>query len=229
MRLNDRIWTSAIIVLIAAAFPAAAIAWFDETHLAVSRVAGHAKWYHAAGADIAKLKLGEREAHNHFVNNPCGTIVTPKTVIAQIDRYDQIDPAGHLYGAIIAALRNYAAAKAKGIYAEYHLAYAAHYIGDLSQPLHHTLYNDFNQINHAASDGVVNDEVLENLDRIRLYPIAIASERDLAGEIARIANLSLELGCRLEAENRNLTREEAYRQLSHSASLLKAMLTFLDQ
>ncbi len=229
MNLNYRIWISAILVLLAAALPLAAAAWFDETHLAVSKVAGHPKWYHAAGADIAKLKLGEREAHNHFVNNPCGIRITPKMVIAQIDNYDRIDPSGHLYGAIIAALRNYVAAKAKGIYAEYHLAYAAHYIGDLSQPLHHTLHNDFNRRNHEASDGVVNDGVLENLERIRLYPITIASERDLAGEIARIADVSLALGCRLEAEERILTREEAYRQLSHSASLLKAVLAFLDQ
>jgi hypothetical protein len=219
----------ALLVLLWAAFPSAAAAWFDETHLAVSKAAGHSKWYHAAGADLAKLKLGEREAHNHFVNNPCGTVVTPEAVMAQIGKYDRIDPAGHLYGAIIAALRNFAAASARGVYAEYHLAYAAHYIGDLSQPLHHTLYNEFNRRHHAAADGVVNDEVLENLDRIRVYPITIASERDLAEEIARIANLSLALGCRLEAENRNLTRKEAYRQLSHSASLLKAVLAYLTR
>jgi len=43
-------------------------------------------------------------------------------------------------------------------------------------------------------------------------------------EIARIANLSLRLGYQLESQDRLLTKEEAYVQLSHSASLLKAIL-----
>ncbi len=229
MNLKNLRRAGGVLISLSVAFPLTAAAWFDETHLAVSKVAGHRKWYHAAAADVAKLKLGEQEAHNHFVNNPCGAVVTPETVSAQIAKYNQIDSAGHLYGAIIAAVRDYAAARAKGIYAEYHLAYAAHYIGDLSQPLHHTLYNDYNSRTHAATDGVVNDEVLEHLHKIEIYPITIASEGDLAKQIARIAALSLALGCRLEAEDRILTREEAYRQLSHSASLLKAVLAYLDQ
>jgi hypothetical protein len=73
-------------------------------------------------------------------------------------------------------------------------------------------------------DGIVNDEVAGNLEKIRIYPIEIKSEEDLLKEIARIANLSLKLGYQLEAENRMLTKDEAYVQLGHSASLLKAIL-----
>lgn len=40
-------------------------------------------------------------------------------------------------------------------------------------------------------DGIINDEVL---DKIKSYPIKIESEKDLANEIARIANLSLKKG-----------------------------------
>lgn len=71
---------------------------------------------------------------------------------------------------------------------------------------------------------MVNDEVLENLDKIKVYPVKIASEEDLAKEIARVANLALALGYRLEDENRVLTKEEAYEQLGHSASLFRAVL-----
>jgi len=49
-------------------------------------------------------------------------------------------------------------------------------------------------------------------------------EADLIREIARIANISRLLGYKLRAENRDMTPEEAYIQLGHSASLLKAVL-----
>jgi hypothetical protein len=110
-------------------------------------------------------------------------------VLDQVDKYNQIDPSGHLYGAIIASIRDYIEVKKKGRYAEYHLAYAAHYIGDLSMPLHHTLYEDFNRRYHSKMDGIVNDEVLDNMDKIKVYAIETKTEQDLAREIARIANL----------------------------------------
>ena len=68
--------------------------------------------------------------------------------------------------------------------------------------------------------------MFDNLNRIKIYPIKIASEDDLVREIARIANLAMNLGYQLEKENRPLTKEEAYIQLGHSASLLKGILGF---
>jgi hypothetical protein len=68
--------------------------------------------------------------------------------------------------------------------------------------------------------------ILNQLDRIKIYPIVIKSEEDLVREIARIANLSMKLGHQLEAENRMLSKDEAYTQLGHSASLLKAILEY---
>jgi hypothetical protein len=206
--------------------PATAVAWFDETHLAISKVAGYHKWYLSAGADMVKEKLGDRELHNHYVNNPRSTEITPEMVLDQVNSYDQIDPQGHLYGAIIASLRNYIEITKKGKYGEYQLGFCAHYVGDLSQPLHHTLYNPYNQKYHLKTDGIVNDGVLDNLKKIKLYEISIDSEQDLAEEIARISNLSLRLGYRIEDENRIMTEEEAYQQLSHSASLFKAILDY---
>jgi len=76
-------------------------------------------------------------------------------------------------------------------------------------------------------DGIVNDEVLDHLERIKVYPIVIKFEDDLVREIARIANLSMKLGYQLEKENRTLSKEEAYVQLGHSVSLLKAILEYV--
>jgi hypothetical protein len=201
-------------------------AWYDETHVAIAKRAGYSKWFNAAAPDVAKLKLGAVEGHNHFVNNPPGRIITPDMVLAQVAKYDTLDPQGHLYGAILAALRNYLQQSALEAYAENHLAYCAHYVGDLSMPLHNTVYNEYNERYHTVTDGIINDKVLSNLQKIRIYAIRIESQHDLAAEVARIANLSMQLGYRLEAEKRLLSKEEAFRQISHSASLLKAILAY---
>lgn len=203
-------------------------AWHDETHLAIAKAAGYAKWYNSAGADMAKIKAGDIEARNHYSGNPPQGRVTAQMVLDQADLYNrEDDEIGHLYGAIIAALREYRAAPETGKYDQYHLAFCAHYVGDLSQPLHNTRYNDYNRRFHNATDGVIESEVMVNLTAIEIYPITIRSEADLATEIARIATLSLQLGNRLEAEARVLSQAEAYAQISHSASLLKAILDYL--
>ncbi len=205
-------------------------AWHDETHVAIAKAAGYRKWFNATGADMIKVKARRFEKSNHYVNNPKGTVVTAEMVLGQIDAYNRSDdPDGHLYGAIIAAVREYLAVKKTGKYGAYHLAFAAHYIGDLSQPLHNTAYNAYNRKHHQATDGTINGEVLDNLDQIKIYEIVIESEADLAREIARIANLAMALGYRLEDEQRLLTRKEAYAQISHSTSLFRALLRYLGQ
>jgi hypothetical protein len=70
---------------------------------------------------------GDREGHNHFVNNFRGTEVTPEMVLAQAEKNKKIDRHGHLYGAIIAAVRDYLKKRETGKYAEYHMAFWAHY------------------------------------------------------------------------------------------------------
>lgn len=218
------------IILLISLLPNGAGAWHDETHLAVAKSAGYAKWYNAAGPDITKIKAGDIEQKNHYVNNPPGAEVTTHMVLDQVGRYnDRSDVKGHLYGAIVAAVRAYRTNPAKTKYAEYHLAFCAHYVGDLSQPLHNTAYNDYNKQHHTATDAVIENEVLTNLALIERYPIAIRTEADLAGEIARIANLAMNLGYRLEKEARMLTRQEAYEQISHSASLFQAILVYVGK
>ena len=208
-------------------------AWYDKTHLAVAKVAGLTSWYNAAGPDLAKIKAGNIESYNHWYNNNAEAEVTPEMVLAQIGRYNErnklLDSEGHLYGAIIASLRAYEKDLRAGKYARYHLAYCAHYIADLSQPLHNIPHDDFSKAWHPTDDGIVEDTILDEPQKIirHMYVIQLTRdnfEADLACEIARIANLSRKLGYKLRAENRSITKEEAYVQLGHSASLLKAVL-----
>jgi hypothetical protein len=220
-------WAVTLAVL---AISASGFAWHDETHLAIAKAAGYAKWYNAAGADMAKLKAGNSEKRNHHVANSSATVVSAQTVIDQVGRYDSaLDLKGHLYGAIVAAIRRYRDTDMSGKYAEYHLAFCAHYVGDLSQPLHNTFPNAYNRRHHQQTDGIIEDEALDHLALIPVYPIDIHSEADLAREIARIANLSIQLAGRLEKEGRLLSRDEAYVQIGHSASLFKAILQWLGR
>jgi len=229
------IYVHAVLLLILNITPGPSWAWYDKTHLAVAKAAGYQNWYNAAAADISKLKAGAVEDKNHFYNNDRNADVTTKTVMGQVDRYNHPqDEEGHLYGAIVAALREFQTARSAGQYAEYHMAFAVHYLGDLSQPLHNTSHDRFNKGHHAVNDGIVDNEVMDHVGEIekKMYEIRLRPDHfdeDLAKEIARIANLSRGLGLKLRTENRDMTKEEAYVQLGHSASLIKAVLKDLEK
>jgi hypothetical protein len=215
-------------VAIVFATPHLSTAWNDETHLAIAKAAGYYKWYLAVGADMIKIKAGNIEPDNHFFNNAPDTPVTPALIESQLDKYNREDPPGHLYGAIIHAIRDYLETKARGKYGEYHLALCAHYVGDLSMPLHNMPLSEFTKKYHKETEQFVNEEGLNRLVRkIKIYPIKIDSETALMKEISRIANASLLLGYRLQAEDRLITRTEAYKQLGHSASLFKGILEYV--
>lgn len=226
-----RFISAAFIILTLSASPG--FAWHDKTHLMVSKVAGLSSWYNSAGPDLAKIKAGHIESYNHYFNNDAEADVTVEMVMNQIGSYNQrnksLDAQGHLLGAIIAALRAYEKDTRRGKYAEYHLAYMAHYIADLSQPLHNIPYDDFNKAFHETNDGLVEANIFDETDKMsrHLYVIDLRPdhfEEDLAKEIARIANLSRKLGYKLRAANKALSREEAYIQLGHSVSLIQAVL-----
>jgi hypothetical protein len=224
-----------ILISLIISFSGTSWAWHDKAHMAIAKAAGYKYWYNGAGADITKIKAGASEEKNHFFDNYKNADVTSKMVLEQANRYnDPNDEEGHLYGAIISSLRDYRSSKLTGKYSEYYMAFAVHYIGDLSQPLHNVVYDGFNKTHHSTNDGIIDDEVLDNIDKIQknMYEINLRPdhfEEDVAREIARIANISRILGLKMRAENRNMTREEAYAQLGHSASLLKAVLNDLEQ
>jgi hypothetical protein len=215
-------------ILIIFLFSGSASAWFSKTHLAIAKAAGYKNWHNAAAADIAKIKAGNKEQFNHYVNNQKDAVITPAMVMAQTGKYNSPrDRDGHLYGAIIASARKTINDKKEGRYPEDNMAYCVHYVGDLSMPLHNVEFNDFNKKYHMQLDGIIENECLDNISRIKMERITLKTEGDLAREIARIAELSKDLGFRLVSENRMMTKDEAYRQISLSASLLKAMLEYV--
>ncbi len=216
-------------ILIMTFFTGPASAWFGKTHLAIAKAAGYRNWYNAAAADLAKLKAGNIEQYNHYVNNRRGTAITSEMVLEQTEKYNNPrDRDGHLYGAIVATVREYIRDKKEGRYPEDHMAYCVHYVGDLSMPLHNIAFTPYNKKYHMESDGIIEGEILDNVSNIRISRITVETEDSLAREIARIANISMQLGFRLEDENRMMTEEEAYRQVSYSVSLLKAILEYVD-
>jgi hypothetical protein len=222
---------SAIILIFLSVFiSTSALAWHDLTHIAVGKTAKFDQAYNLAAPDVAKIKAGNVEEYNHWVNNPEGNTITADMVRAQIPKYNvgtDNEKTGHLYGAIVASIRDYKTTLAAKKYATYHLAYAGHYIGDLSMPLHNMDHNEFNILNHSSNDRIVEDEVSNNIDRIKIYLMTIRNEDDLIQYIVDIAQKAKALGYSLQRENRNMTKEEAYQQLSQSASLFKAVLVYV--
>jgi hypothetical protein len=167
------------LILFAITYASSAFGWHDETHLAVAKADGCYKWYNAVGADITKIKAGPIEKHNHYFDNNQNVEVTLELVLEKAERYnDPDDREGHIYGAIIASLREYIETKEKGNYAEYHLAFCAHYIGDLSQPFHNITYDDFNKSRHSFKDGIVEDEVLKNIKKNKNIHVSDKTEAD---------------------------------------------------
>ena len=211
-----------------------AFAWHDKTHLSIAEAAGFELWYSAAAPDVAKSKSEFRpiEEKNHYFNNSAQKEVDETMVFEQVARYNKTgDEEGHLYGAIIGAVRAYKAESAAGKYAEYPLVFCAHYVGDLSMPLHNTEYDDFNKKRHTINDGIIEGSVRNNIGYIQrnIRPITIDSESDLAREIARVANSARKLGAKIRKENRDITQDEAYTQLIQSSSLLKAILKYVGK
>ena len=224
--MNIKITVSLVIFFLNSIF---AMSWWDQTHIAVGTVAGFRFAYNLAAPDVAKLKAKEIEGYNHYCNLSESAMITPELVRSQIAKYNSpVDSIGHLYGAIVAAVRAYKGDLALGKFADYNLVYAGHYIGDLSMPLHSTEYNDFNRKYHSTIDGIIDNEISSNLNKIILLPFRIDSEDDLINLIVQIAKESKELGYQLQRENRIITKEEAYSRISESASLFKAVLEYVN-
>ncbi|MFB3886398.1 MAG: hypothetical protein ACE144_14330 [Thermodesulfobacteriota bacterium] len=220
------------LVILFGSFCNPAMAWFDLTHIAIGKVAEFDQAYNLAAPDVAKLKADTVEEYNHWVNNPEANTLSPSLIRGQIQKYNlgkESEKTGHLYGAIVAAIRAYQDESAAGRFATYHLAYAGHYIGDLSMPFHNMERNAFNNsLRHIKNDGVIENEVLAHLDKIKLFPMTIKDEEDLIQNVALIATKSKELGYRLQKEDKDtMSAEEAYQQLSQSASLFKAVLEYV--
>jgi len=120
----------------------------------------------------------------------------------------------------------------------------AHFVGDLSQPLH-----NFPHGNNPASNGVIYGEIGEwsranhhafddNLDQYlpldadsdkafetMITVTQINSVDDLKKEIAKIANESIKLANKCYSEKRIVTKQEGLKQIAMSVSLLKGIIS----
>lgn len=215
------------------AFSNASYAWSERTHLAIAKAAGYDKWYNAYSVDLFKHRLGKSEKYNHYFNDMTSQVTTTQ-VLVQSEPYGKVTgTSGRLYGAIIETARAY---RNNNSNKYYNLARLSHYIGDLSNPEHNITYS---KIFHDESDQMLEDDLADELFIVNsnkiisyMYPVNIRDnywEEDLAKEIARIANLSRQLGQKYRAASKNMTKEEAFIQLGHSASLLKAVLSGAHQ
>jgi hypothetical protein len=221
-------------ILFSIIFAQTGFSWFDKTHMAVLIATGYTNYpaYMAIIPDAVKTKV-KAETQNHYFGNSSNIVITAKLVLEQVSRYDTDEGTnsdGHLYGAILASISNAIVVKKSGKYYYYEIGFPAHYIGDLSMPLHNTSYDDFNRKFHAPMDGIVENSILSNISAItsRMHPVIVNKMEDIAQEVARIANLSHDLGMKLRRENRQLLPDEAYGQLAESASLLKAVLEYIS-
>ena len=206
------------------------MAWLDQTHIAVGKVAQFDQAYNLAAPDVAKLKAYTVEGYNHWVNNLEETTITEKLIRGQIQNYNlgiESEKTGHLYGAIVAAIRAYRDESAAGKFATYHLVYAGHYIGDLSMPFHNMDSKKLKIGDHLRNELIIENEITTNINEVKLFTMMIKNEDDLIQSIECIARKSKDLGYKLQKEKRNMSKEEAYQQLSQSASLFKAVLEYV--
>ena len=94
---------------------------------------------------------------------------------------------------------------------------------------------EFKQIKNATLEGTVSIPPSKSVTH-RLLMINALSQKSatlvhpLVSEDTMITAEGLrKLGYQIEAEDRLLTKEEAYTQISHSASLFKAILEFVKK
>jgi hypothetical protein len=245
------------VILIALAFSTNALAWSCKTHIFIAQEAGIKNPEIVCFADLSKKENDSLLGPFHWHDASPSTVVTPY----YIDQYQIIegmyvklgsseskpikirvpDPSGVLYWKI---LELYQKMKGEtGWEYEYYLINIAHYVGDLSQPLHNFPYGDepasdgkaypeaglWNKKHHMEFDDALDSYLpLDKKDRKTfrslINPVRVTSTDDLKKEIAKVANSSIALANKCYFEKRIITRDEALRQVAMSVSLLKAII-----
>jgi hypothetical protein len=230
--------------------------WSCKTHVFIAEEAGIANPRAACFPDLSRKENDGLLGPFHWHNAAPDAVVSPD----YIDRYPVSagvylregslpaspvkirvpHPAGVLYWKICDL---YQAMRASGGWEyEYYLAAIAHYVGDLSQPLH-----NFPSGTMPAADGKSYPEaglwarkahldfdaaldpylpLREAADKAVAADASapeITSLNDLKLRISKVANASIALAAVCYAEKRTLTKNEALRQVSMSVALLKAI------
>ena len=245
------------IFIVLSIFSNQAFAWSSKTHIFIAQEAGLKDPEASCFPDLSKKDNDALLGPFHWHDASPNTVVTPD----YIDRFQIIDsqyvkagfpeskpikikvpdPSGVLYWKIMELYQ--AMKSATGWEYEYYLTNIAHYVGDLSQPLHNFPYGT-----QPASDGksypqvgawakqhhLEFDDILESslpLDKkseekfqAMIQPTQIKSIDDLKREISKIANSSIALANKCYSEKRIITQDEASKQVALSVSLLRAII-----
>lgn len=250
----NRIVITILSVLI---FSTNAQAWSCKTHIFIAQEVGIKNPELACFPDLSKKENDTLLGPFHWHDAAPNTTVTPE----YIDQYQITegmyikvvspeskpikikvpDPSGVLYWKI---LELYQKIKGRtGWEYDYYMANIAHYVSDLSQPLHNFPYGDepasdgksypeiglWNKEHHGEFDDVLDSYLPLNTERSKIFhnmitPTRITSIDDLKKEIAKIANSSIALANECYSEKRLITRDEALKQVAMSVSLLRAII-----
>lgn len=233
-------------------------AWDCLTHAYIAKKAGIKIPEAACMPDIIRDENYDLLAPMHYHNAAPNTVVTPE----YIDKYAIEElivntdsrkvkillphQAGVLYWKIVniyEKMKSLDKTKSDNRLAyEYYLVTIAHYIGDLSQPLHNfpygdtqssdgRVYNDegnFNKEYHIkfdeAFDSYIGKPQTEEKINRALKKIDISETEDLKKEISKIANSAIKIANQCYKEKRMPTEEELIEQISWSVSLLRAVI-----
>lgn len=235
----------------------AAWGWSSQTHIFIAQQAGLKYPESACFPDASREENQDLLGPFHWHNAAPDTIITPE----YIDRFPIVKESHltrnyfkpkklnilvpHQVGALYARIVDlYHRMQGKRGWAyDYYLGTVAHFVGDLSQPLHNyphgqSLASDgqkypeqgqWSAHRHQHFDNVLNRRLNLEADgerqfQARLITITVTSEADLKKEIARIANRAITLANTCYAEQRDLTEDEAFRQVALSVSLLKGIM-----
>lgn len=235
---------AAILLITAMLLPVPrALAWTDQAHMAVGAAAGFTNFHNCVGPDVshivAKINgLEQTDFQGHFFNAPGDYEITAADVYAQLQKIGKSSeecPEGCILGGILHSVRQCREATERGDFDEYYYAVLLHYIGDLSQPLHVSPYDDFNQSHHFACDNILTASTAQYpvLDAIQLASkltvdeeFHVNSEEELVDAIVTLARQSQELANTIRREDRVITQEEALLQVSRAATLSRALLHY---
>lgn len=240
-----------------------ALAWSSKGHMFIAQEAGMTNPETACFPDLSRNEEYDLLVRYHWHDAAPNTIVTPD----YIDRY-QIskgayvkvgsppgsspikirvpDPTGVLYWEIVELYKKLKGSR--GWEYDYYLSNIAHYVGDLSQPLHNFPYDGspasdgkiypevgkWSKEHHAKFDDALDSGLPLRTEKKAAFekmviPIKIESADDMKKEISKVANSSISLANKCYSQRRIITGEEALKQVALSVSLLRAIIDSTKQ
>lgn len=234
------------------------LAWDCFTHAYIAKKAGLRIPEAACMPDIIRDEQYDLFEPLHYHDAAPGTVVTPEYIdkfriedkVVAVDGKDfhlRIpDSKGVLYQRIVELYEKMKSLDKSNpdnaLAYEYYLFSIAHYIGDLSQPLHNFPYGDkpasdgkvyreegkFNREKHLKFDEaftkqlIISRDIDVKVDK-NVRELKLDSVIDLKREISEVANSAIKIANQCYKENRLPNEEELIKQISQSISLLRAV------